>query len=222
MNRSVDLLFIAFLAIAPVLHAQTAINLEAVSSFSGSTLPLRNLLIEVRQVSMNDASSTSASVQGAVQLKSGASSMQGQVQSSTRQSSQSANSQQQVLVLNGRAASIALRNSVPLRLVQAVVHNGVMIIVPGVVMLEAGTGFSALPRWDGQGPVELAISAVQGQGRYQTQNAGTATLVMVSLGEWVTVAQSDQQSISTAGTWSGSVDDRQTTGTLVQVRVTAP
>jgi hypothetical protein len=222
MKRRAGLFFIGFMALAGVLHAQSAINLEANNSFSGSTLPLRNLLIEVRQISQNDASGSTLRAQGSAQLRSGASGIQGEIQGGTRQNTQSANSQQQVLVINGRPAAIALRNSVPLRLVQTVVHNGVMIVVPGVVMLEAGTGFNALPRWDGRGPVELALSAVQGQGRYQAQTASTSTVVMVELGEWVTVAQSEQQSMGASAGGSGFTDTRQTTGTQVQVRVSAP
>lgn len=179
---------------------------------------MRNLSIEVRQVSLNDASGSSLDVQGAAQLRSGGSGVQVEIQGNTRQSTQSASSQQQVLVLNGRPVAIALRNSVPMRLVQSVIHNGAMIVVPGVVILESGTGFNALPRWDGRGTVELSISAMQGQGRYQTQTASTSTMVMVGLGEWVTVAQSEQQSMGTSA--DGSVDSRQTTGTLVQVKVT--
>ena len=220
MKRRVGFIFTAFMATTGALHAQTAINLEAVSSFSGSTLPMRNLLIEVRQVSQNDTSGTTLRAQGTAQLRPGASGIQGEIQGGTRQNTQSANSQQQVLVLNGRSAAIALRNSVPMRLVQTMVHNGVMIVVPGVVILEAGTGFNALPRWDGRGAVELMIAATQGQGLYQTQTASTSTLLMVGLGEWVTVAQSEQQSIGTAT--DGSGDARQTTGTQVQVKVTVP
>lgn len=222
MKLIVGLLLMPFMALAGVLHAQTAINLEATSNFSGSTLPLRNLLIEVRQVTQNDATGSALSGQGTAQLRPGASGIQGDIQGSTRQRSQSANSQQQVLVINGRMAAIALRNSMPFRLVQTVVHNGVMTVVPGVVILEAGTGFNALPRWDGRGPVELAISAVQGQGLYQAQTASTSTWVRVDLGEWVTVAQSEQQSMGASAGGFGSVDSRQTTGTQVQVRVTAP
>ncbi len=212
----------AFVALAPVVRAQPAINLEANSSFSASTLPLRYLLIEVRQVSVNEANDTSLRSRGEVTLRPGASSATGEIRGNSRQRTQSLNSQQQVLVLNGRPASISLRNSMPLRLVQTVFHNGAMIIVPGVVILESGTGFNAVPRWDGQGSVELAVSASQGQGRYQNQTASTASMVIVNLGDWVTVAQSDQQSIGTSADGSGFGDTRQTQGTQVQVRVTAP
>jgi hypothetical protein len=146
----------------------------------------------------------------------------GRFKGNARQRTQSINSQQQVLVLNGREASIALRNSIPWRLVQTVFHNGRMILVTGVVMLEAGTAFNAVPRWDGQSSVELAVSAAQGQGRYQAQTASTSTLIVVNLGDWVTVAQSEQQSIGTSLGASGSFDTRQSAGMKVQVRVKAP
>ncbi len=222
MKPAAGLIFITFMALAGVLHAQTAINSEAAPNFSGGTLPLRNLLIEVRQISQNDATGSALSVQGTAQLRPGATGIQGEIQGNTRPRSLSANSQQQVLVINGRSAAIALRNSMSFRLVQTVILHGVMTVVPGVVILEAGTGFNALPRWDGRGPVELAISAVQGQGLYQAQTASTSTWVMVDLGDWVTVAQSEQHSTGATTGGFGSVDNRQTTGTQVQVRVTAP
>ena len=65
-------------------------------------------------------------------------------------------------------------------------------------LLDAATGFVATPRWDGSGVVELALSATQagapaasGQVLPATGTRSAST-VLVALGEWVTVAQSDQ------------------------------
>ena len=212
--------FMSFMALAPVLHAQPAMNLEANQARSVATLPLRNLLIEVRQISASETADSQRQLRGEVQLGSNAASAQLGIQGNSRQRSDSVNSQQQVLVLNGRSARIGLRNSAPFWLVQTVFHNGAMVVVPGGVVLEAGTGFNALPRWDGQGSVELTVSAAQSQGRDANQTTSTSAVLMVDLGDWVTVAQSDQQSMGTATRGFGVNNSRQTQSTQVQVRVT--
>ncbi len=210
----------AFIALAPVLHAQPAMYLEANQAPSVSTLPLRNLLIEVRQISASETTDSQRQWRGEAQLGSNAASAQLDLQGNTRQRSDSVNSQQQVLVLNGRPARIGLRNSVPFWLVQTVFHNGAMVVAPSVVMLEAGTGFNALPRWDGQGSVELTVSAAQSQGRDSNQTTSTSAVLRVDLGDWVTVAQSDQQSMGSATGGAGFNNSRQAQSTQVQVRVT--
>lgn len=199
------------MALAPVLHAQPAMYLEANQALSVATLPLRNLLIEVRQISTSETADSQRQLHGEAQLG---------IQGNTRQRSDSVNSQQQVLVLNGRSARIGLRNSVPFWLVQTVFHNGAMVVVPSGVVLEAGTGFNALPRWEGQGSVELTVSASQNQGRDTNQTTSTSAVLMVDLGDWVTVAQSDQQSMGTATRAFGANNSQQTQSTQVQVRVT--
>ena len=210
----------AFIALAPVLHAQPAMYLEANQAPSVSTLPLRNLLIEVRQISASETTDSQRQWRGEAQLGSNAASAQLDLQGNTRQRSDSVNSQQQVLVLNGRPARIGLRNSVPFWLVQTVFHNGAMVVVPSGVVLEAGTGFNALPRWEGQGSVELTVSASQNQGRDTNQTTSTSAVLMVDLGDWVTVAQSDQQSMGAETGEFRFKNSRQTQGTQVQVRVT--
>ena len=212
--------FMAFIALAPALHAQPAMHLEANQASAVSTLPLRNVLIEVRQISTTETDERQGRMRGQARLGSDAASAQLDLQGNTRLRSDSINSQQQVLVLNGRSAHIGLRNSVPFWLVQTVFHNGAMIVVPSVVMLEAGTGFNAVPRWDGQGPVELTVSAAQSQGRDSSQTTSTSAVLMVDLGDWVTVAQSDQQSMGAETGEFRFKNSRQTQGTQVQVRVT--
>lgn len=212
--------FLYFMALAPVLHAQPAMYLEANQALSVATLPLRNLLIEVRQISTSETADSQRQLHGEAQLGSNAASAQLGIQGNSKQRSDSVNSQQQVLVLNGRSARIGLRNSVPFWLVQTVFHNGAMVVVPSGVMLEAGTGFNALPRWEGQESVELTVSVVQSQGRDANQTTSTSAVLMVDLGDWVTVAQSDQQSMGTATRAFGVNNSRQTQSTQVQVRVT--
>jgi hypothetical protein len=99
------------------------------------------------------------------------------------------------------------------------VNNGVMTVVPGTVLIEAGTGFDATARWDGDDRVELALSASQGQGRYQTQTISTSTLVVLPLNEWMTVAQSDDEMTDSRTNMAGQSQWRRRSATEVQVRV---
>ena len=64
------------------------------------------------------------------------------------------------------------------------------------------------------------MSAAQSQGRDANQTTSTSAVLMVDLGDWVTVAQSDQQSMGTATRGFGVNNSRQTQSTQVQVRVT--
>ena len=219
MFRQLITLLMTFVALAHTGYAQTAIDLGVNLMSQSSNLPLRNLQIEVRQVSRDDAFDSSLSSNGQVQLRPGQSSAQLEIAAQDRTRSRDANSQQQVLVLNGRRASIALRNSTPFRLVQTFVMNGVMTVVAGTVLIEAGTGFDATARWDGNDLVELELAASQGRGRHHTQTASTSTLVVMPLNDWVTVAQSDDDSSGSQASTGSQNEWRRRNATDVQVRV---
>lgn len=197
MKSAIAFIFVAFMALAPVLYAQSAINSGVSKGASAATLPLRNLQIEVRQILRDDAARPMGEMSR----------------------SQATAARQQVLVLNGRRATIALRNTVPLRLVQTFVENGVMVVVPGTVWMEAGTGFEATPRWDGQDAVELELAAAQGKGSYHAYTASSSTLVVVPLGEWVTVAQGEQDTAGRQADRRGGAYWTGQSTTEVQVRV---
>lgn len=213
------LFFMLFMPFEHAAHAQQAIYSGANRHPAASTLPMRNLQIEVRQISRDDAQNDAFRTGGQVRLGPGHSSAQLDATASSATRSREAQAQQQVMVLNGRRAGIALRNSQPLRLVQTFVINGVMTAMPGTVLIESGTGFDATARWDGGAQVELDLSASQGQGRDHIQASGTTTLVVIPLNEWVTIAQSaDGESGARAG--FGGADRRTRDSTFeVQVRV---
>jgi hypothetical protein len=69
------------------------------------------------------------------------------------------------------------------------------------VLIEAGTGFSALPRWEGGDVVEVELQAQQALrplfpqtgalGALPAQSS-TGSSVVLPLGEWMTVAESEQ------------------------------
>lgn len=220
MKLKNTLFYMLFMPLALSGYAQTAINSGANNSAQGnitSTLPLRNLSIEVRQINQTSAEQSGISARGNIRLRPNASSANADVNARQDQQSSNTNTLQQVLVLNGQRVAVGLRNSVPLRLVQAVIQNGVLVIVPGTVLLESGTGFDAIARWEGGDLVELELDASQGKGTMMSPTASTATSLMVPVGEWITVAHSDSQgsgnqsAIASSGRWSSQA--------LVQVQL---
>lgn len=208
---------------ALVVIAQPAMN----SGASANKLPLRNIQIEVRQVQHGSQERSGVQASGSVELDNhGNSDVQLRLQLRDRQDQHSSTAQQQVLVLNGRSAAIALRSSTPFRLMQTQFRNGMPIQVPGVVLLDASTGFSAIPRWDGSDVIELELSATQagapsnlGRGMPPTSTRSASTL-MIPVGEWVTVAQSDQGSQSSSSGWGGQSAQSAQQVSELQVRLT--
>jgi len=217
LTRLRGLAFMAFWAPALVGIAQPAIN----SGASPNPLPLRNLLIEVRQVQVSRQEQQGITGSGSVGFDSrGNTDAQVQLDIRNRQNQQAVTAQQQVLVINGRSASVALRSSTPLRLVQTRFRGGRPYWVPGVVLLDASTGFLATPRWDGSDMAELELSASQASpampGTRSVSGSSSASSVYVNLGEWVTVAESEMDSQGSSG---GGTDSRQQRSEL-QVRLT--
>lgn len=185
-------------------------------------LPLRNLLIEVRQ---DDGRSESRERIGAdvnVRAQPGRSDVDIAIAARSRQSEHSGRVQQQVLVLNGRPTAISLGSSVPLRLRQFIVQNGIRRSVPGTVWVQAGTGFTATPVWEGGGSVYLELVATQGRQALGPQ-ASTSTTLMLPLDEWTTIADSEDvqdQQQNAASLGGGGRDTRSSSQSLrIQVRV---
>ena len=217
--RSIILFLGFFMAFAHVLYAQPAMNSIANTDPAGAALPLRNLQIEVRQLRRDALSSRGAGVDAQVQLGSdGRDHLQGSLQAQDTLRQQSTTATQQVLVLNGRSAFIALRTSTPLRLMQSFYRNGLLHITRGTVLLEAGTGFMATPSWDGSGQVMLELAAQQAAS--PNTSSGIGSSVLLPLGEWVTVAQSEQSSNVERNGLGGGASQSGQTGLEVQVRLT--
>lgn len=201
--------------------AQTAPDLIAQTN----PLPLRNLQIEVRQVQHEDSQRAGLESHGGVRVNpDGSLAVAGQVRAQDTQARQSGTAVQQVLVLNGRSAHIALRTDTPVRLMQTFVRHGVLVFTQGTVLLQRGTGFTATPRWDGSDRVELEIAAQQA---VNTSSAGIPqpsssmrSVLVLPLGEWMTVAQSEQQTTDARSGLAGTASKASQTSTDVQVRLT--
>lgn len=207
---------LALLVWPACLHAQP------VGVAPGAPLPLRNLLIEVRQDDGSSNSSERVTADVNARVQPGRTEADIGIEARARQSERSGRAQQQVLVLNGRPAAIVLGQSVPLRLRQFIIRNGVRVAVPGTVWLQAGTGFTVTPVWEGGDSVYLELTATQGR-QPLAQGASTSTTLMLPLDEWMTVADSEdvqddrQGAVGLAG--GGREQRRSSTSLRVQVRV---
>lgn len=206
-------LILALLGLPAALSAQTA---------GVAPLPLRNLLIEVRQDDGRSNSSERVAADVNARVQPGRSEVDIGIEARRRESNSSGRAQQQVLVLNGRPAAINLGSSVPLRLRQLVTLGGVRRSVPGTVWLQAGTGFTATPIWEGGDTVYLELAATQGRQPLAPQ-ASTSSTVLLPLDEWTTVADSEDvqdNRQNAAGLVGGGRDTRSSSQSLrVQVRV---
>jgi hypothetical protein len=211
-HRRLCILFL--LALPPLLSAQTVVT--------PAPLPLRNLLIEVRQDDGRSNSSERIGAEVDARLQPGRSEVDIAIEARRRESSRSGSAQQQVLVLNGRPTAISLGSAVPLRLRQFIVQNGIRRSLPGTVWVQAGTGFMATPVWEGGDSVYLELVATEGRQPLGPQ-ASTSTTLMLPLDEWTTIADSEDvqdQRQNAAGLGGGGRDTRSSSQSLrVQVRV---
>ena len=217
-NRLVIVLVACFMAFAPASRAQPA----PISIANPETLPLRNLQIEVRQTQGSNQSQNQLGASGAVVLQPGQSGGRVDITAQNNQRSDSGDLVQRVLVLNGRSANIRLGNSVPVRLLQSFMRNGVLRYGSAAVLVDANSGFSARPLWRGDNIAELELTAVQSNrsGASLPTHTNIATTLALPLNEWVTVAQSDD---AMAGSTTGLLSSGQSaarSALTVQVRIT--
>lgn len=220
LNASRLVLLMLLMALAPGLWAQPAIN----SIATQEAIPMRNLQIEVRQVRDSSQSHSALDAQGGVALQPGNPGATVNITAQNSQRSDARDLMQRVLVLNGRNVTINLGNSTPLRLVQTFVQNGVVRYVSGTVLIDANSGFSARPVWRGGDSAELELAAVQatrsGTGLPSSlSSSSTHTALALPLGEWVTVAQSDDAASGSSNGLLGSGQSARRDGLRVEVRI---
>ncbi|HCY16058.1 MAG TPA: hypothetical protein DHV21_08795 [Curvibacter sp.] len=220
MKRVRTLALACFSALALATYAQPAIN-SGVRWKDGhaASLPLRNLQIEVRQTDQDRSTRERLDAEVAARAQAGQSGAAIGITAQDEQRSRSGSAQQQVLVLNGRRAAIVLRNTVALQLLQSFQRRGVWVTVPGMVWLQAGTGFDATPRWTGGDTVELELSTLQGRQPLAGESARTSTAIVLPLGEWMTIAESEQAQDNQQSGLTGSGRTASQSLLRVQVRV---
>ena len=213
-------------------HAQPVVTPRAAAS-----LPMRNLIVEVRQSVDDSASSREVGLASAgvsVATGSGATgggatgaSVQGSLQWRASGREQTLGSTQQVLVLNGGQAGVRVAAQTPWQFVQIAVTPQGVSAWPSVTWIESATGFRVRPRWPGgPEPVQLDIEAEAAAPAGATPSGASQlsalTTVQVPLGEWVTVARSAQdERADDRGTLRSSSAQRHQQR-LLQIRVSLP
>ena len=200
----------------------------------GNSLPLRNLLVELRQTDELSAAGQSAGVSGgAVVIGS-----DGQVGANVgigaqaRSRDASRDMVQQLRVLNGGQASVRLARSMPLQFLHVVRSPQGTQVMPATLWTDVGSGFAVRPRWPGgQAPVTVEVSAESGSigGSMSGGATGSSaqrqmllTTVQLPLGEWVTIASSDESASDRRSGVLSSRDADRSRRQVVQMRVTAP
>ncbi|MCW7539517.1 hypothetical protein OOT46_16870 [Aquabacterium sp. A7-Y] len=220
---------------APHRHARrlllASLALCGVAAFAqvGSGLPVRNLLVEVRQGDAAQLSQQSLGGAGGVSVSTSRRVEGGVTVTTTRrETSRSGQLGQQVMVLNGGRAGIRLSQSRPLQFYQVAwsAREGA-VLQPSTLIVEAGRGFSVLPRWPGgDAPVQVEIEAESARldeaGGGVREGSSTRTTLQLPLGEWVTIASSGEDEQSREQGLLSSRDARGSRHVQVQMRVSAP
>lgn len=200
-------------------------SVHAQNSAAGS-LPLRNLSVELRQVSNLQTQSGEVNVAVEGSPRGGQIVLRTQPSGSSQQDALA----QQVMVLNGREASFDIGQSQPVQLLWL----GIQGAVVGTVWLEQQSGLVVQPRWQGGNQVELRLSAQQAtrddRGGAANSTAGdlpatttatTRTELLVPLNEWVTIAQAQTAQVTSgeqarAGATLGGVPAGQRPGSVTR------
>lgn len=211
--------FLPFLMLlAHALQAQPAGH----SNANPDPLPMRNLQIEVRQLRGSDQGQQALGAQGGVLLQPGHSGATVNIAAQNSQRSDARDLVQRVLVLNGRPVTIHLGNTTPLRLTQALVQNGVLRYLGSTVLIDTNSGFSARPVWRGGSSVELELAAVQsrpGTAGAMPSSSSASTSLALPLGEWVSVAHSDDMATASSSGLAGAGQTSGREALTVEVQV---
>lgn len=229
----------ATLAVTLLLSA--VVGLPVMEARAAERLPMRNLIIEVRQgeASRLDTEGAGPS-QGAVSVGSGGVSARAGVTVEARSRDTARDTVQQVRVLNGGRAALRIGSPVPMQWLQWAVTPQGPAVVGGTQWVDGGRGFTVQPRWPGgDAPVTLEVSTeasgpLPAAGRAPSAYAGAPqdpgpvgqatmlTTVQLMLGEWVTVASSGEE---TDASERGVLSTRSRSSSrrhVVQMRVIAP
>ena len=202
----------------------TVVGAQPLPVAGQQVLPMRNLQIEVRQVRGSSQSQSDVNAQPDVTLQPGRSGANAGISAQNSQRSDSRDLVQRVLVLNGRTARINLGNSRPLQLLLVQWRGGARQQLGATVFVDANSGFSATPVWRGGDSAELELAAMQaartGSGALAPlPSSSVGTSLSLPLGEWVTVAESDDATSTGSGGFTGAAQSSGREALRVEVRL---
>ena len=176
-------------------------------------LPLRNLLVEVRQgeASTFDQRAAGIDQRGATL--------------DARSRNSSGQAMQQLLVLNGGSAALDIGTSTPLQWLSWVWTPNGPRQVGSSSTIDTGRSVQVRPSWTGgDTPVTVELrstSASLGQ-RGAVEQANALSTLAVPLGQWITVASTDSSGSQRGRGLLSANDSNTTRGFVVELRVTAP
>lgn len=213
----------------PLLAAAALLALAATLPARGQNapLPLRNLLVEVRQGEASTLAQRSAGIDGARIEMGGAGGSRGSVDGTLDARSRSSSGQgtQQLLVLNGGSAALNIGTSTPLQWLSWVWTPSGPRQVGSSSSVDTGRSVQVRPSWTGgDAPVMVELrsaSAAFGQ-RGAVEQANALSTLAVPLGQWITVASGDSSGSQRDRGLLSAGDSSSTRGFVVELRVTAP
>lgn len=205
-------------------------------------LPLRNLLVELRQGDESGFEAGDAGLRsGAVTVgPDGRVSARAGVTLESRSGGSTRDTVQQLRVINGGQGSVRIGASVPMQWLQWVWTPNGPAVIGGSQLVETGRGFVVQPRWPGgDAPVTVEVRSEASQmasggmpSRYQfdgrPQPEGTVTradvltTLQLPLGQWVTIASSGEQAQARERGVASTRESGSERRVVVQMRVTAP
>jgi hypothetical protein len=157
-------------------------------------VPLRRLMISVRQEGEDENSARGGRVNGSVTFRDGKVGAGGtaHLYSSTRAGNDRVS--QQVQTIDGGRAAIVVGQSLWLPLRQMVIGPGGAVVSETIVQRDLGTGFVAVPRLSGN-RVSIEVSPrhdTPGVTPFDTRVERLVTTVSGPLGEWIALGGSSQ------------------------------
>lgn len=214
----------------PLLAAAALLALAGTSPVRGQNapLPLRNLLVEVRQGEASTLAQRSAGIDGARVEIGGAGGTRGSVDGSldARSRSSSAQATQLLLVLNGGSAALNIGTSTPLQWLSWVWTPNGPRQVGSSSTINTGRSVQVQPSWTGgDAPVRVELrstSASPAGQRGAVDQANALSTLAVPLGQWITVASGDSSASQRDRGVLSANDSSTTRGFVVELRVTAP
>jgi hypothetical protein len=220
VKRRPVLLVLATAGIAPAVRAQVS-----------RSLPMRNLLVELRQGDEQQLASREAGVRGgSVTIDSSGAQVGLQGGFEARSHDASGDVVQRLLVLNGGQGRIAIGSGAPmLQWLQVVWTPSGPAVIGAREWVEALRAMQVRPRWPGgDAPVEVELRAEanrRGAGGTPTEGidaASVLTTVQVPLGKWITVASSGDREAQSERAAIGSREMSLEQRYIVQLRVSLP
>ncbi len=136
------------------------------------------------------------------------------------QSAAGSSSAQQIRVLEGNTAFIAVGESRPLREQTTVVQGGRVIVRDSVTYADANSGFYVRPRLTGDRVSMEIIPALNRFDGARIQTREAQTTVSGRLGKWMAISGASQSSTRSAGEIGRSATSRESSDYSVYVKVT--